>query len=265
MWCSDPYLNLLKSSGYNVVRLPKADVRPLQILAKQAKDLDRLGEIGTLLVPRGAAPLPVVKENQQAANISGQSTGDVSLGVGLSILGNVIAAMGGSKLGLDVQYKEAKTVVFEFNDVLVDSVEVLKLDQYLADADVNPLSRYAAELLEADDLYVTTATLKSKMLSVEAKQSNDMALKVDVPDIQRVVGGNVKVSADAQATSKVTYQGNVPLVIGFQAVRLFYHHGQYTAIEPLDAGVALKKLKHPPADGATRLSVEGPFVRLHDE
>lgn len=265
MWCSDPFLDLLKSLGYSVVRLPKTNIRPLQVLMKQGKDLDRLGEIDTLFVQGAAAPLPGVTENKQAANISGKRTGGVNLGLGVSILGNIIAAMGGSKLGLDLQYKEAKTVAFELNDVLEDSIEMLKLDQYLADSDINPLSRYAAELLEADDLYVTTATIKSKKFSVEGERSNGLALAVDVPVIQQVVGANVKVSADAQATSKVTYEGNVPLVFGFQAVQLFYERGQYTAIKPLDPGGALRALPKSRADGATPLTVESAFVRLGGE
>jgi hypothetical protein len=263
-WCSDPYLNLLKSFGYSVVRLPKADIRPLQVMAKQGNDLDRLGEISTLLIP-GSEPLPQVTQDRQAANISGQHTGDVSFGVGLSILGNVIGAMGGSKLGLDVQYKKANTVVFEFSDVLEDSIEVLKLDAYLAAADVNPLSRFAAELLDADEIYTTTAVLKSKKLSVEATQSNGAKLEVDLPVIQQVVGGNVKVSADMKATSKVTYEGSMPLVFGFQAMQLFYDKGNYTTIRPLEPGAGLKALEKAPPDGRTRFMMGSPFVRLHGD
>lgn len=29
MFCSDPFLTYLKAFGYSVIRLPKADVRPL--------------------------------------------------------------------------------------------------------------------------------------------------------------------------------------------------------------------------------------------
>ncbi len=266
MWCSDPLLNALKASGYSVVRLPKADIRPLQVLQKRGKDLDRLGELTTLLVPSVGATLPGVSANQQAASISGQRSGTVSLGVGLSFLGNVIGAMGGSKMGLDVQYKNAKTVTFEFNDVFEDRIEVLKLDQFLATADVNSLSRYAAELMEADELYVTTATLKTRKISVEAKQSNQVPVQVDVPVVQQVVGANVKVSVEADASAKVTYEGNVPLVFGFQAVQLFYEQGKYTAFRPLESGQgAMRGLEPPKDDGATRYTGVSPFVRLGGE
>lgn len=201
MWCRDPFLTYLKAYGYCVIRLPKADVKPLQILAKQGKDLDRLGELTTLLVAGSTIPLPPISENTQVANISGQRTSDLSIGVGLSILGSIIGAMGGSKLGLDVKYQQAKTAAFEFYDVLEDKVEVAKLDQYLADADVNPFSRYVAELLEADELYVTTTTIKSKKFTVEAKKSDGTILDLSVPEIQGIVGGNLKVSGQAQVTS----------------------------------------------------------------
>jgi hypothetical protein len=262
MWCSDPFLTSLKSFGYSVVRLPKANIRPLQVLVKQNKEFDRLGQIDTLFVQGASAPIPVVTLDQQAANISGQRTGEVSVGVGLSILGSVIGAMGGSTLGLDVQYKSAKRVVFEFTEVLEDRLEVLKLDQYLADADVNPLSRHASELLEADELYVTTATLKTRKLIVEGRESRGTAAELKVPVIQQLVGGTVKVSADAEAASKLTYEGAVPLIFGFQAVQLFFEEGRYTAFKPIEPGAGMRSLERAPSDGATRLIAESPLVRL---
>ena len=263
MWCKDPFLTYLKEFGYNVIRLPKADVKPLQVLARCGKDLNRLGEINNLLVAGDSIPLPKLKENTRAASISGQRTGDLSVGVGLSILGTVIGAMGGSKLGLDTKYQNAKTTMFEFQDVFEDTVEIIELDKFLGDADINPFSRHVAELLEADDLYITTSTIKSTKFTIEAKKSDGTALELTIPDIQGIVGGNVKVSGAASVTSKICYESPIPLVFGFQAVRLFYDNGCYTAIEPLDSGSAgMKALGKAPSDGAARLMTDGPFLRL---
>ncbi|HOI15190.1 MAG TPA: clostripain-related cysteine peptidase [Geobacteraceae bacterium] len=87
MWCKDPFLVYLKQFGYNAIRLPKADVRPLQLLAKDGKEFNRLGEIHHLLVAGNAVSLLKLLENTPTASISGQRTGDLSLGIGLSILG----------------------------------------------------------------------------------------------------------------------------------------------------------------------------------
>jgi hypothetical protein len=260
--CSDPFLTYLKSFGYSVVRLPKVDIKPLQILMKRGNDLERLGELTTLLVAGSNISLPPIKENAKAANINGQRTSDLSLGIGLSILGSLIGAMGGSKLGLDVKYQQAKTAAFEFQDVLEDSVEIAKVDQYLSDADVNPFSRYVADLLEADELYVTTVTIKSTKFTVEAKKSNGAALEVSIPEINQIVGGNVKVSGSGSAASKVTYEGNVPLVFGFQAIRLFYDQGRYSRFKPLDPGTGMRALEQAPQDDSERLVTESAFIRL---
>lgn len=263
MWCKDPFLVYLKQFGYNAIRLPKADVRPLQLLAKDGKEFNRLGEIHNLLVAGNSVSLPKLLENIPTASISGQRTGDLSLGIGLSILGNIIGAMGGSKLGLDTKYQHAKSVSFEFQNVLEDSVEIVELDKYLGDADVNPFSRYVAELLEADDLFVTTATIKSTKFTVEARKSDGNSLELTIPEIQEVVGGNVKVSGSSSVSSKISYESPIPLVFGFQAVRLYYENGSYTVLEPVAAGAAaMKALDNAPSDGASRLMTDGPFVSL---
>jgi len=262
MICGDPYLKELRSKGYNVVRLPKADIRPLQLLAKRGDTLDRIGELATVL-PAGPIPLPPLTVDTPVASLSGVHSGELSLGVGLSILGSIIGAMGGSKLGLDVAYQNARSVTFEFLDVLEDRVEVAKLDQYLAAADVSPFSSYVAKLLDADQLYVTTATIKSNKISVESSGSGNTGVDVSVPEIKGVVGGTVKVGAGSGEASKVTFEGPLPLVFGFQAVRLFYEKGRYQRFEVLSGGAALEKAPAPEAAGTSLLS-EGSFVRMLD-
>ncbi len=72
-------------------------------------------------------------------------------------------------------------------------------------------------------------------------------------------------SAGTQGTSKVTYKGEAPLTFGFQAVQLFYENMKYTTFKPLEPGAGLRALERSPDDGATRLTVDSPFVRLGGE
>jgi len=260
---SDPFLTYLKSFGYSVVRLPRTDIRPLQVLVKEETRLSRLGDLATILRPGEQVALPAVKENVSAANISGERTRDLSIGVGLSILGNVIGAMGGSKMGLDVGYKRAKTATFEFTDVLEDRVDLADIDQYLTDADISAFSSHVAQLLEADAVYVTTSVIKTKKFIVQAKESSGATLELKVPEIQGVVGGSVKVSTAGDSASKIVYEGSVPLVFGFQAARLYYDNGRYTAFKPLVPGeTALESAMKVGDVRADYLVSDSPFVRL---
>jgi hypothetical protein len=266
MWCKDPFLGFLEGSGFSVVRLPRRDFRPLQLLSSQKKELYKLGELQTVMIPGNGIALPTLKIDEPAASISGQRTGDLSVGVGLSLLTNVIGAMGGGTIGLDAQYQQAKTVSFQFTDVYTDSVEIAELDQFLGGSDVNPASRHVASLLDADDVYVLTATLKSSRLTVDAKGASGASVGLSVPAIKDVVGTNLTVSGTGTTSSAVTYEGRDRLVFGFQAVRLFYDDGHYTAFEPVQPGTTAARgiAAKPLPPGVKPLAPGRSFAQISD-
>jgi hypothetical protein len=261
---SDPFVNALKSFGYNIVRLPKADIQPLLLLSKNGDNLDRLGTVTKLLTPGETIAAPKITADVSAANLNGSRTGSMKIGLGLSILGNIIGAMGGN-MGVEAQYQQAKSAVFEFQSVLQDQIDIVELDQYLGDADINPASVFVSKLLDADKLYVVTATIKSSKFGFEAKTSSGAEVKVNVPVIQQVVGGNVTVGGDSATTSKLTYEGKIPLIFGFQAVQLFFDNGKYTALKPASgamraARTAVTSNGHEPE----LFETDRTFVRLRD-
>jgi len=262
MRCNDPFLSYLKKFGYCVVRLPRADINPLQIYTKRGNTLERLGDLTTLFQMGDNISLPLMRKNILSADISGKRTGDLSIGLGLSLLESILGAMGGLTFDLHVKYQQATSLAFGFHDVLEDKIELAELDQYLTDADVNPFSRYVGDLLDADNVYVTTATIKSRQFTVEAKKSDSTTLDLSIPTIQEIVGGSVKVLGQTDMTSKLTYEGKVPLVFGFKAVQLFYDRGEYTTLEPVESGVSMRQGgKHGEAS-VTMLENEGPFLRF---
>jgi hypothetical protein len=276
MFCTDPLLGALKQYGYNVVRLPRADIRPLQILARRKTDLETYGSLATTLDP-AATGVPTIAENVAVANIAGKQvrTGAIGAKLGVSMLGGVVSAMGGSPVGMDASYEQASTVEFEFQDVTEDSIEIAALDLYLSAAKVNPNARAVAQLLENDAICVITRTLKARTLKVDAKDSSNRALALDADKIQNIVGAKVKVSGGSDSTSGVTFQGNTPLVFAFQAVQLVYRDGQFVKFDPLAPGAAAMRgaeegVRSPAAidrDGHRLLvfTPDGvPFVRLRD-
>jgi hypothetical protein len=272
MGCRDNSLSYLRSLGYNVVRLPKSDISPLLMLARDGRVLDRFGALDSVLVGDGTVPLPPIAIDLPAANITGRSSSTVKLGLGLSVLGNIIAAMGGSSLGLETAYRRASSVSFEFRDVLEDRVEVAALDRYLSSADLNSHTTHAGRMLESDDLFVITSVLKTDKIAVRARDAADVAVSLEVPLVQEIVGGTVSVSAVGGHSDLLTYAGPGRLVFGFQAVRLHYDHGVYRAIvpatdvsmrEPLDDGFEHRPA-YPSDDGAERFVASAALVRLRD-
>jgi hypothetical protein len=254
--CSDPFVEALKSAGYNMILLPKSDIQPLQLFYKNGKSLERLGAAKKLLMAGEDIKLPRKSKNTQAANINGKRTSSMDIGIGLSLLGTIIGAMGGSTLGLDAEYKNAKTAAFEFSDVKEDKIEVIDLDQYLGDADINPASVYVGKLLEADKLYITTAVIKSNKFTFEAQDSNGVAVGVNVPTVQGLVTANVKVGTESTSETKLSYEGEEPLVFGFQAIKLYYENGKYTRFDPANK-VTMKSID---GDHLTKKQSDDKFI-----
>ncbi len=239
---SDPALTYLKQYGYSVVRLPRADIPPGLLLERDGRDLVDLGALETVFEAGDTGP-PKPKLDEPAAQLSGQIRTTLSVGLGLSLLGQFLRAFGGATAGLESQFQQAKTLAFEFDEVFSDSIEPAGLEQFLAQADVDPRSVNARRLLDEDRVYVVTRTLKAKRFIVEGQKDRKAGVQVNLPAIKDIVGGEVKVAAEGQSKSKISFAGGERLVFGLQAVRLMYEGNRFVAYKSLPPGSAAKRKK----------------------
>src|SRR4030095_4236990 len=106
---SDPALNYLKQYGYSVVRLPRADLPPGSLLEREGGDLVDLGGLEAVF-QAGDNAAPKVHRQQRVGDRPGHIKTTLSLGLGLSLLGQFLKALGGTTVGLEGEFKQAKTL-----------------------------------------------------------------------------------------------------------------------------------------------------------
>ncbi len=259
MWCDDPFLSILKTFGYSVVRLPRADLAPLRLLARLGRDLEELGPLEAVLMPGPHMSLPRVTRDRPSPALSGLHSSSLDAGLGLSLLASLLASLGGSPQAVRLGWRCARRVSFAFEAVHEDSVSLVEVDQYLADARVNRRATHVGRLLEADDLYLTTSVVKSRAFTVTATDEGGTVLELDVPAIGAITGAAVKVTAGRAGECGVRFEGREPLGFGFRALRLFFDGGRYSAFKPLAPGdLALAR----PAPAPEWYESDAPFVRL---
>lgn len=255
--CKDPFVTALKKHGYNLVRLPKSDLKPSQLLVRSNGSLRRLGELSSVF-NLGAAPFPQVSADNPGPNLTVSKTSDLKLGFGLSILSGLIGALGGGTLGIGANYARARTVSLEASDIKEANISMAVLDQFLTQSDLNPFSRAVNEMLEDDDVYVITSVIKSRKLIVETKDENGAGVNLDVPVIKGAVGGKLTVNSVGAGASKIAYEGEIPLVFGFQAVRLGFENGTYQTMKAANAGLGLESMEAAEsAKGGNVLIIDG--------
>jgi hypothetical protein len=238
--CRDAATTYLKNLGYNVVRHPREGIDPLQLIGKQKGTVLQLGGLDKLIA-NPPASLPAITRNQIAVDLSGQASSKLDLAVGINILGSFIKAMTGNNLGLKVSYQKADKIQFQFADVTTDSVVPLDVGNYLRQGDVDNdnliLEQY---VLGNGTLYLITRTVKAKKFNVVAEKSNGTGVELEVPMIQGIVGGNLKVTADSARSAQITYEGPVSLTFGFQCFEVGVAGGELSLVSAKPGVVALK-------------------------
>ena len=259
----DESITYLKDRGYCVIRTPRSDISPLDTLLKSGKkDLTRLGELGNITVA-GKNSLPKLSlDNQGPGEINGKESSTTKIEIGLNILGGIIGALGGNKLALTAGYSKAKSITFTFTGVMEDHIALDLLDGYLSTASIKPDQHAVTNALIDDEVYVITSTIKTTKFTVNAKGDGGVKVDLAVPVIQEIASGSLKVDVAKSTEGIVTYEGKIPVVFGFQAVRLFYdNNGVYTTVDPLNAGeMAAREVG---TIQPTRLSLDqGAFFRL---
>jgi hypothetical protein len=225
--CKDPALNYLGKQGYNVVRLPRAGIAPLDVLGRDRRTIERLGSLDRIW--KSGQDAPGVSDPQPAANIDGRKTSKLNLSIGLKFLSDVLGAMGAELPELGFAYKRAKTLQFTITNVHAVSIPPFQLGEFLAEGDLdtrNPfVSRYFVD--EDTDAFVIFETLTSDAITVAAETSSGQEISLDVPAIQQTVGANVEVSVQSDSSRSVTYKGETPLTFGFKAFQVEFVDGRW--------------------------------------
>ncbi|HEX9948201.1 MAG TPA: hypothetical protein VGA98_11730 [Allosphingosinicella sp.] len=223
--------NYMAPFGYGTIRLPKASIRPLLMLAESGGRLTPLGPLASTF-QAGAAPVPLTAR-ERVANLSGSASTDLDASIGVDILGNVIGALSGSTLGIKAAYRRARKVTFEFGDVWENLVDITALDQFLSSASVaGNAGNYLKEMLEDDEVYCIYSTVDALQISVDSTAEGGASLGLEIPTIQQLVGGKVSVAGSGASSSKITYTSTeLPLAFGLKAVRLYVDDGRYTTLK----------------------------------
>jgi hypothetical protein len=233
----DPILDLLKGIGFLPLRLPRADVQPLQLLNLDGKQFSLLGDLDEAM-NAGTAKLPPVKKDiATAGQIQGTRSSTVKASLGLDILGNILGALTGTKLDVSAGFQNASTLTFEFGDVTVTTVSIILLDKYLNLATIDATAKQIKQLMQAGKVGVTTAVARSKKYIVSAQNDHGADIKADVPVIKGIASGNLSVSTTGGKTQKVVFEGPDAITFGVQAAQLrFDESGVITALDQIAAG-----------------------------
>jgi len=220
--CTDKSLTYLNGLGYNVVRLPRKGIDPLDVLGREGRSIERLGRLDQLWTSKKT--FPTIGVPQPSAHINGQQTSEMSASIGLKLLSGVLKAIGANVPEVSFAYNNAKSLQFTFGNVTTRSVAPLEIGKFLSEGDIYSANPFVEHYFHDDDtdVFVITEVLESDQITVSAKAEAGGQISADIPAIQSAVGANVSVSAKGGTSSDLTYSGKDSVTFGFKAFAIAF-------------------------------------------
>ena len=217
----DPVVEYLRSTfGANVVRIPRASLRPPEVLASRNSQTKTMGQLADILTgpsPFTLAPGDVHEE--QAPPVLGQRTSSIGLDLGLDILGGLLQGFGVGKIGLGTAFATTSAISFNFHDVHRVYLETNRLGRLLQGYAVdraNPATRPYLDGQAPWRLLVIDSVLTSPGFTVTASRSRSESAHVDLPTLQELLSHvSAKVSLSSSTASEVSFSGDERLTFAF--------------------------------------------------
>lgn len=261
--CADPTIRYLQDSGFNVIRVPRADLRPGDALAGQGPRLFRVAHVTEIWKsPDRELPAATVAA---AANLDGRTTRAFKLPVAVSLLGSLLAPLGFSLPKLEAALQRTKSVSFGFGSPQVQSITPYALGEYLQHLNT-PASNPAVDRFIMDgshDTHLLTDVLTSSSMTMTVGHDTATESVVDVSVLHSSVGASVQVVSKSASETVVEFSGSEQLAFGFRALEFEVEEGQVKFRSFTKPGSVLGASQAPPRDWASifplaEVTVESP-------
>ncbi|MEP6949690.1 MAG: hypothetical protein ABI863_10470 [Ginsengibacter sp.] len=235
-FCKEELVDYLNSIGYNVVRLPRKGIYPLDIIIKQNKQFENLGTIKTIWTTATSAPEP--EHNDQAAGIAKKETSLLDVSVGLSALSSIFEGLGVKVPKLNTAFSKASKIKIIFNNVFVDKVQPLLIGKYLKaqgdntlDTDNIMVKNFMENKLPT---YIISETIKSNSITIESYKDSKTEVALDVNIMNDSLSANTDTKFQKNSESSITYNGAEKdfLVFGFKCFGIRYDYEGWKVTGP---------------------------------
>jgi len=209
----DPSVTYLNKLGYNVVKLPRTGIEPMDVIGRD-QTMQWLGPIDSIWT--SAIPKPHPGPPKPATTVNGQRTDALDLSLGLSILANTLAAFGVTVPSLDVAYKSAHTVQFSYSNVTIIEVPPFSAGSYLAKGELQSANPTVKNyfLSGRATAYLIVQVLKSNSITVTASDSHGVGVDIDLAALHDV-DAKVGIKPSKSGNSTISFTGPDAITFGF--------------------------------------------------
>jgi len=214
--------NFLAEYGYNIVALPKEDIKPLLLLAQDGAGVISIDAAVSALFYSDEQASPSITSNTPTADIVGSTAASFDSETGISVLGWLLDKLKLGKLETKLNLDSNKILTFKYQNVKEDKVNLVALDGYLTEATPvkDKFKTFQAKLMNGE-LYVINAILKSNTCTLTIEDKRGTTADVDAT-IRGIASINQNIKSTSNNSVNITGNTEAPLVFAFKAQHIFY-------------------------------------------
>lgn len=260
--CRDPLITSLAALGYSVVRHPRTDIEPLEVLYG-SDPCERIG----LLKDFWAGPEevePPTPTTGESSTINVRQTKKFGFTLGLGIMENLFAALGfgavAPTIGANVRHTSG--VTFTVPSPEVYGVLPARLDPILAEGAPRHSGPFFRALVDQPQglLTIVTEVLRAKALVVQFESDDAADLAVEVKAAAEALSATSTGTVESTKAGSITFKSQSPAIFAFRSRGLYFEDGKWVALASDKTDFRRIYLS---ADGDTRSShALGPWVDM---
>jgi hypothetical protein len=228
-FCKDDAVTQLNTLGYDIVRYPKVDIEPLDVVIEHQGAFVRLGALPKFWITDAPRPKP---SQNPAPNLESVKTNKLKGHFGIQALMDAIGSA-----GVKLSGSRDSSMQLVAQKPMVRSCVFAELADYIAKGEVNQESVGAANYMfsDANRSWLIIETIASAELEIVIGDSSNAETEATAKEVTGTLQVTAGVSKAAFSGNKITYKHETPLVFGFKTAEIQYD-GSWTLALPGRAG-----------------------------
>jgi hypothetical protein len=233
-FCRDRLTKELQSKKYNVVRLPRSGIEPLDVYGIEGKRREPLGRVEDLW-STALSQKHIEITTGIVSDLSVTETDSMRLSLAFEFLAEAFRGFGWNVPKVHTAYQNAHRLKILFNKPTFRRASVLQLGKYLNMGDLQVRSPVVQKYFFSGsaDAIILTEVLQAMSITVEAEGTKGSELDLNVGLLEGMSNGSLSAKADQSRLGAVTYTGSIPVTFAFKAIRLLIQAGAWT-VEGVD-------------------------------
>ncbi len=220
---ADSFKKYLEDAGFNLVKIPRANLAPLQLLSREKGKLERIGDIDDMFL-KGDYPKPFVEYGVAVpSELRGGSDTLVKARLGAKFLSFFLKFIHGEDAAVNVGGEHQAELNYELIQPEIDEVFKIKVDAFLNHAGIIQEKGTYHERLFNGDVFIITQVLKSNGILVSGLKGNQAGLGASIPEVNQLASIDFEVHCKSGKTLEIKHKSDTKLVFAVQAAQIQYH------------------------------------------